>query len=183
MRVLLAWTALAAPIWASPQAPTVAPTQGNPRISVQIENRGELVIELYPQQAPQTVAHILDLVRRGFYDGVRFHRVENYPKPFIVVAGDPLTKSLPLDDPRVGTGGSGKKLPFEQNNLRFENGTVGLVRDLKDKNSGDSQFFICNGQQRFLEGTYVAFGQVVQGLEIIPKIQLGDRIVTIRQIR
>lgn len=151
--------------------------QANPRVSMEIENRGKLVIELFPKEAPKTVEHFLDLVKKGFYNGVRFHRVENKPRPFIAVTGDPLTKTLPLDDERIGTGGSGKKVPFEKNNVPFLNGTLGLVRDEKDENSGDSQFFICIGNQRFLDGRYVAFGRVVEGLELLPKIQRGDKIV------
>jgi len=158
-------------VFFSPQAAV------NPRVGMEIENRGKLVIELFPKEAPRTVEHFLDLVKKGFYNGVRFHRVENKPRPFIVVTGDPLTKTLPLDDERVGTGGSGKKVPFEKNDIPFLNGTLGLVRDEKDENSGDSQFFICIGNQRFLDGRYVAFGRVVEGLEIIPKIQRGDKIV------
>jgi cyclophilin family peptidyl-prolyl cis-trans isomerase len=152
-----------------------------PRVVIVVENRGTMVAELYPKEAPQTVSRFLALVRQNFYDGVRFHRVENNPKPFIVVTGDPLTKTLPIDDSRIGTGGSGVKIPFEKNDVQFLNGTLGLVRDQRDKNSGDSQFFICNGNQRFLEGTYVAFGRVVEGLDVIPKIQLGDKVVSIRE--
>lgn len=151
--------------------------QANPRVNMEIENRGKLVIELFPKEAPKTVEQFLDLVKKGFYNGVRFHRVENKPRPFIAVAGDPLTKTLPLDDERIGTGGSGKKVPFEKNNIPFLNGTLGLVRDEKDENSGDSQFFICIGNQRFLDGRYVAFGRVVEGLELIPKIRRGDKII------
>lgn len=142
-----------------------------------------MTIELYPDKAPKTVEHFLGLVRSGFYDGVKFHRVENDPRPFIVVTGDPLTKSLSLDDSRIGSGGSGKKVPFEKNDVAFVNGTLGLSREKNDPNSGDSQFFITNGNQRFLEGTYVAFGRVTDGLEIIPKIQRGDKIVSIKEIK
>jgi cyclophilin family peptidyl-prolyl cis-trans isomerase len=150
------------------------------RVAMSIEGRGEMLIEVYTEKAPRTASHFLSLVRSSFYDGTRFHRVENTPRPFIVVAGDPLSKSLDLDDPRIGTGGSGTKIPFEKNDLQFTNGTLGLSREKKDLNSGDSQFFICNGNQRFLEGTYTAFGRVVQGLELIPRIQRGDRIVSMR---
>lgn len=175
MTTLLATAVLAAGL-AAPQAQ-------NPQVQMTIEKRGDLVIELYPEDAPQTVAQFLRLVNTGFYNGVLFHRVENYPRPFIIVTGDPLTKTLPLTDPRIGTGGSGNKLPFEANKRSFQNGTVGLARDQKDKNSGDSQFFICNGAQKFLDGSYVAFGQVIRGLEIIPQVQLGDKVTVIKQIR
>jgi cyclophilin family peptidyl-prolyl cis-trans isomerase len=153
----------------------------NPMVQMEVQGRGAMTIELYPGKAPKTVAHFLDLVRKKFYDGVLFHRVQNKPRPFIVMTGDPLTKTLPLSDSRIGSGGSGKTVPFEKNDLAFVNGTLGLSRKKDDPNSGDSQFFITNGPQPFLEGTYVAFGRVVRGLEVIPKIELGDKIVSIRE--
>jgi cyclophilin family peptidyl-prolyl cis-trans isomerase len=137
-------------------------------------------MELYPDKAPKTVDQFTRLVRSGFYNGVLFHRVENSPRPFVVMTGDPLSKTLPLTDARIGTGGSGTKLPFEKNDLAFANGTVGLSRDKDKPNSGDSQFFITLGPQPFLEGTYVAFGRVIQGLEILRTIKLGDKIVSMR---
>ncbi|MGI8923719.1 MAG: peptidylprolyl isomerase [Fimbriimonadales bacterium] len=152
-----------------------------PTVDVNIGGRGQLTIELYPEKAPKTVAHFRKLVRDGFYDGVRFHRVQNNPRPFIVMTGDPFSKTLPLGDPKIGTGGSGSTVPFEKNDLQFVNGTLGLSRDKKDQNSGDSQFFITNGPQRFLEGTYVGFGRVIKGLDVIPKIERGDRIISIRE--
>src|SRR6185503_19252682 len=100
----------------------------SPRVAMVIAGRGQMVMELNPTKAPKTVARFLDLVKSGFYDGVAFHRVENQPRPFIVVTGDPLTKTLPIDDARIGTGGSGMKIPFEKNDLPFVNGAVGLSR-------------------------------------------------------
>ena len=155
-------------------------TVDSPRVEMMIENRGRVVMELYPDKAPKTVAHVLNLVRSGFYNGLLFHKVENSPRPFVVMTGDPLSKTLPLTDARMGTGGSGTKVPFEKNSLAFTNGTLGLSRDKDDVNSGDSQFFITLGPQPFLEGTYVAFGRVIQGLEILKTIRLGDKIVTMR---
>lgn len=158
-------------------------SQERPHVEMRIEGRGSMTIELYAADAPKTVNQFITLVRRNFYDGVRFHRVENFPRPFLIQTGDPLSKTLDLSDPRIGTGGSGTKVPFERNNIQFLNGTLGLVRDLKDPNSGDSQFFICNGNQRFLEGTYVAFGRVIKGLDLIAKVQLGERVVSIREVK
>lgn len=157
----------------------------NPRIAILVENRGQMVAELYPDAAPKTVARILELVQAKFYDGVRFHRVDNNPKPFIIVTGDPFSKGDgALNDPKIGTGGSGKKIPFEANTVKFLNGTLGLVRDQRDKaTGGDSQFFICNGNQSFLEGNYVAFGRVTEGLGIIQEIRLGDCITSIRELK
>lgn len=153
-----------------------------PRVEMNIAIRGQMVIELYPDKAPRTVEHFLALVRSGFYNGVKFHRVESNPRPFIVMTGDPLTKSLPLTDPRIGTGGSGAKVPFEKNDLAFANGTLGLSRDKAHPDSGDSQFFITLGAQPFLEGTYVAFGRVIRGLDILKSIQVGDRIESMRPL-
>jgi cyclophilin family peptidyl-prolyl cis-trans isomerase len=161
----------------------IAGLQAGPRVQVTVENKGQMTVELYPSKAPKTVDHFLGLVRSRFYDGVLFHRVENDPRPFIIVTGDPLTKSLPLDDARIGSGGSGQKVPFEKNDMPFLNGTLGLSRDKKDENSGDSQFFICNGNQRFLEGTYVPFGRVIEGIELIAKIRKGDKISSIRELK
>ncbi len=157
----------------------------NPRIAIVIEGRGQMVAELYPESAPKTTSRVLELVNQRFYDGVRFHRVDNNPRPFIVVTGDPFSKGDgPLTDPKIGTGGSGKKIPFETNSVKFLNGTLGMVRDQRDKNTGgDSQFFICNGNQTFLDGNYVAFGRVVEGLGIIQEIRLGDRVVSVRELK
>lgn len=160
----------------------LAPYAWGQKVEMVIEGRGRMVVELYPEKAPKTVARFLALVDSGFYNGVRFHRVVNSPRPFIIVTGDPLTKSLPLNDPRVGTGGSGQKIPFEKNDLKFTNGTLGMVRDVNDENSADSQFFICNGDQPFLEGTYTAFGRVVEGIEGIKQVQMGDRVALIRRL-
>src|SRR5687768_4782327 len=135
----------------------------NPQVEMTIENRGRVVIELYPNKAPKTVEHFLELVRTGFYNGILFHRVENSPRPFVVMTGDPLSRTLPLNDARIGTGGSGSTVPFEKNDMTFANGTLGLSRDKTKPNSGDSQFFITLGPQPFLEGTYVAFGRVTHG--------------------
>jgi len=151
-----------------------------PQVEMNLAGRGQIVMELYPDKAPKTVEHFLSLVRSGFYNGIKFHRVESNPRPFIVVAGDPLTKTLSLNDPRIGTGGSGVNVPFEKNDLAFANGTLGLSRDKANPNSGDSQFFITLGAQPFLEGTYVAFGRVIQGLDVLKAIRVGDRIDSIR---
>lgn len=163
-------------------AAALAPGAWAQKVEMVIEGRGRMVIELYPDKAPKTVARFLSLVESGFYNGVRFHRVVNTPRPFIIVTGDPLTKTLPLNDPKIGTGGTGQKIPFEKNDLKFTNGTLGMVRDVSDENSADSQFFICNGDQRFLEGTYTAFGRVIEGLEVIKQVQMGDRVVLMRRL-
>ncbi|HEV2547486.1 MAG TPA: peptidylprolyl isomerase [Stellaceae bacterium] len=125
--------------------------------------KGRVVIELRPDLAPKTVAHIKELTRRGFYDGLTFHRVID---GFMAQTGDPKG---------TGSGGSGQtvKAEFTQN-AHFLRGTVGLARS-PDPDSGDSQFFICFDKAPFLDGKYAIFGQVVSGMEAIDAIKKGNK--------
>jgi peptidylprolyl isomerase len=123
---------------------------------------GRVVIELRPDLAPKHVARIKELVRKGFYDGLVFHRVI---EGFMAQTGDPLGN---------GTGGSGTKLPAEFSKQPFERGTVGMARS-RDPNSGDSQFFICFAPAPFLNGQYTVWGQVTDGMDVVEKIKKGDR--------
>jgi peptidylprolyl isomerase len=122
---------------------------------------GRVVIELLPNLAPQTVAHVKDLTRRGFYDGLTFHRVID---GFMAQTGDPKGN---------GTGGSGHPVKAEFSQAHFERGTVGLAR-ANDPNSGDSQFFICFKPEPGLDGQYAIFGRVTSGMEYIDAIKKGD---------
>lgn len=123
---------------------------------------GRVVIELDPKLAPKHVARIKELTRKGFYDGLVFHRVIG---GFMAQTGDPQGN---------GTGGSGTKLPAEFSKQPFERGTAGMARS-GDPNSGDSQFFICFAPAPFLNGQYTVWGQVTQGMEFVDKIKQGDR--------
>jgi peptidylprolyl isomerase len=122
---------------------------------------GRVVIALRPDLAPKTVAHIKALTRRGFYDGLTFHRVI---AGFMAQTGDPRGD---------GTGGSGQTVPAEFSQAHFVRGTVGLAR-AQDPNSGDSQFFICFAPAPFLDGKYTVFGQVTSGMQYIDAIKKGD---------
>jgi peptidylprolyl isomerase len=122
---------------------------------------GVVVIELRPDLAPKHVARIKELTRKGFYDGLVFHRVI---QGFMAQTGDPNGN---------GTGGSGVKLPAEFTKEPFVRGTVGMARS-QDPNSGDSQFFICFAPARFLDGQYTVWGQVSKGMEFVDKIKRGD---------
>jgi len=124
--------------------------------------KGRVVIALKPDIAPLTVAHIKELTRRGFYDGLAFHRVID---GFMAQTGDPKGN---------GTGGSGQNVKAEFNqNAHFQRGTLGLAR-AQDPDSGDSQFFICFKATPFLDGQYTVFGEVVSGMEFIDAIKKGD---------
>jgi peptidylprolyl isomerase len=120
-----------------------------------------VVIQLRPDKAPKTVARIKELVRQGFYDGTPFHRVI---PGFMAQGGDPTG---------TGTGGSGRTLPAEFNDIRHERGTVSMARS-SNPNSADSQFFICFAPAPHLDGQYTAFGQVIEGMEFVDRIKKGS---------
>jgi len=121
---------------------------------------GDVIIEMYPDVAPNHVARIKELVRQGFYDGLKFHRVID---GFMAQTGDPLGN---------GTGGSGQKLKAEFNSKHHGRGAVSMAR-AQDPDSADSQFFICFQDAGFLDGQYTVWGQVVSGMEFVDNIKRG----------
>jgi len=123
--------------------------------------KGRVVIELRPDLAPKTVARIKELTRKGFYDGIVFHRVI---AGFMAQTGDPTG---------TGTGGSGQNIKAEFSQAHFVRGSVGMARSASP-DSADSQFFICFAPAPFLDGKYTLFGQVVSGMEYIDAIKKGD---------
>ncbi len=128
---------------------------------------GQIVIKLYADKAPNTVATFMKKVNEGFYDGLTFHRVI---PGFMAQGGDPLG---------TGTGGGSQK--SELNNIPFVRGTIGLARGPNIEISNDSQFFICFTTEgcQHLTGDYVNFGEVISGLEVLDKIVQGDKILKI----
>ena len=138
------------------------------RMTIQMD-KGNIVIQLSPKAAPRTVARVVELIQKKFYDGLTFHRVE---PNFVVQGGDPKGD---------GTGGSGVKLKAEFNSKRHVTGTVSLARS-SDPDSADSQFFICLSPQPYLDGKYTVIGQVISGMDVVRRIQRGDvmRHVTIQ---
>ena len=125
--------------------------------------QGKVVIAMRPDLAPNHVAHIKKLVREGFYDGIVFHRVID---GFMAQTGCPHG---------TGTGGSGKKLKAEFNKEPHVRGTVSMAR-ANDPNSGDSQFFICFDDARFLDKQYTVWGKVTEGMENVDKIKRGEPV-------
>ncbi len=124
---------------------------------------GRITILLRPDLAPKTVAQIKTLTKRGFYNGIVFHRVID---GFMAQTGDPTG---------TGTGGSDlPNVPAEFSKAPFKRGTLGMAR-AEDPNSGNSQFFICLADSDFLDGQYTVFGQVVSGMDVVDKIKKGDK--------
>ncbi|MAZ48696.1 MAG: peptidylprolyl isomerase [Halobacteriovoraceae bacterium] len=127
---------------------------------------GDIIIELDQRNAPLTSERIKALTQEGFYNGLPFHRVI---PGHLIQTGDPTG---------TGEGGSGKNIPFEENDLPHLEGSVAMARKELDKNSGDSQFFICLRDNSKLNGIYVVFGKVTSGLEVAKQISKGDKIIT-----
>jgi peptidylprolyl isomerase len=121
---------------------------------------GRVVIKLRPDLAPNHVARIKELARRGFYDGLTFHRVI---PGFMAQTGDPQGN---------GSGGSGKNIKAEFSHEHFGRGVVGMARS-SSFDSADSQFFITTGDAGFLDGKYTVFGQVLSGMEFVDKLAAG----------
>lgn len=135
----------------------------NPIATIQIENYGDIKIELYPKIAPNTVNNFIYLANTGFYDGLKFHRVI---KGFMAQAGCPKGN---------GSGNAGYFIKGEfsangiENNLKHEKGIVSMARS-SGYNTASSQFFIMDGTAEHLDGLYSGFGKVISGYDILNKI-------------
>ena len=142
-------------------------------------NRGTIVAELYEKEAPLTVANFEKLANGGFYDGVKFHRVI---ADFVVQGGDPQSRDLPAGDPRIGSGGPGYRIKCEtQGNPRtHEVGALSMAHAGKD--TGGSQFFMVLSEEntRHLNGVHTVFGKIVEGLDVMKKLQKNDSMTTVR---
>jgi peptidyl-prolyl cis-trans isomerase B (cyclophilin B) len=128
-------------------------------------SEGEMVAEFWPDVAPKTVENFKKLATSGFYDGTAFHRII---KGFMIQGGDPLTK----DESKKGswgTGDPGYKIQAEFNQKSHEKGVLSMARS-QDPNSAGSQFFICHGAPKFLDGQYTAFGKLIKGEDVLEKI-------------
>jgi cyclophilin family peptidyl-prolyl cis-trans isomerase len=125
--------------------------------------KGRAVIALRPDLAPQHVARIKELARKGFYDGIVFHRVID---GFMAQTGDPTG---------TGMGGSGQKLKAEFSREPHVRGTASMAR-AQNPDSADSQFFLCFDDAPFLNGQYTVWGKVTEGMENIDKIKRGEPV-------
>ena len=133
---------------------------------IALEKGGEIRIELFPEDAPKTVENFVTLATKGFYDGLRFHRVVS---GFVAQGGDPKGD---------GTGGPGYTIKAEFNQQKHVRGTVAMARSAQPDSAG-SQFYITFGPQPHLDGSYTVFGQVVSGMEHVDAIVQGDRMTSI----
>lgn len=138
-------------------------------------SKGTIVAELFDTEVPNTVANFEKLANSQFYDGTRFHRVIH---DFMIQGGDPLSRDL--GNPRVGTGGPGYKIKCEtaRNTHKHVAGTLSMAHAGKD--TGGSQFFICHGPQRHLDGVHTVFGQVTKGMDVVLEIKQNDVVHSIR---
>ena len=136
----------------------------NPIVTFEMENGKTFKAELYPEKAPNTVNNFLSLVKKGFYNGVIFHRII---AGFMIQGGDP--------DGR-GTGGPGYHIKgefsgngFKQNDLKHERGVLSMAR-AQHPDSAGSQFFVMHAEADYLDGQYAAFGKVIEGMETVDEI-------------
>jgi cyclophilin family peptidyl-prolyl cis-trans isomerase len=140
--------------WSSP--PAMAIDQNKTYTAKVSTSMGDIDIELYPKDAPQTVNNFVFLSREGFYDNVKFHRIM---KDFMVQTGDPTG---------TGTGGPGYRFADEPISRNYEKGTVAMAN--AGPNTNGSQFFIVHGSNVGLQKNYVIFGKVTNGADVLDKI-------------
>jgi peptidyl-prolyl cis-trans isomerase B (cyclophilin B) len=136
--------------------------------------KGTFEIETYPQHAPKTVAHIVGLVEKKFYTGLRVHRVV---RNFVVQLGDPQTRDM-SKQAAWGTGGSGKPIGVAEfgKGLKHAIGIVSMAH-AGDPAKADSQFFIVIGPASHLDGKHQIWGRVTTGMDVVNKLAVPDRII------
>lgn len=217
LSVLLVMTALViggcgtqtadSPVSQNPEtnAPTSNLARLNGKATVVLQIKGSPVtIEVDGENAPVTAGNFVDLVERGVYDGLNFHRVVREPEPFVVQGGDPQSKDPNAPIGALGTGGfvdpatsqtryipleivpQGQNQPVYSNTLQsaginnppklqHTRGAVAMARS-PDPNSASSQFYVALSDLPFLDGDYAVFGYVTDGMDVVDRIQEGDRI-------
>lgn len=192
-----------------PNLPTTSPTTSLPKLegtaTVIMTVKGEpITIEVNGSDAPITAGNFVDLVNRGVYNGLAFHRVVRQPEPFVVQGGDPQSKDTKFPSEKLGTGGfidpannqprlipleikskTGKTPIYsktfkdagisESPKLTHTRGAVAMARSAFP-DSASSQFYITLAELKFLDGNYAVFGYVKEGMNVVDKIQQGDRI-------
>lgn len=144
-----------------------------PRIVFVMATGKTFTITTDPKSSPKTVAHILQLVKEHFYDRQRVHRVEDW----VTQWGDPLSRTKPMSDPKMGDGGSGHDVPFEMSGVDWDRSLVGVASEGLQL-GGDSQLFVLKKPAWRLFHSYAVVGKVTQGMDVVDGIKKGDRIRT-----
>lgn len=146
------------------------------RAKIEMENGGEMTLELYPETAPLTVENFVKLAKEGFYDGLLFHRVI---EGFMIQGGDPTG---------TGMGGPGYQIKGEfaangvKNPLKHTRGVISMARSARPDSAG-SQFFIMHRDAPHLDGQYAAFGKMTDGFEVLDEIASADTDSSDRPIK
>ena len=135
----------------------------NPMVTFTMKDGGVIKAELYPETAPNTVNNFISLIKQHFYDGLIFHRVI---RGFMIQGGDPQGTGMGGPDYSIKGEFSGNGF---ENNLKHDAGVLSMARSM-DPNSAGSQFFIMHKTSPHLDGSYAAFGKVVEGLEVVNRI-------------
>jgi cyclophilin family peptidyl-prolyl cis-trans isomerase len=153
------------------QPPAVQKSPGAGAIIVFETVKGNIEFETYPEEAPKTVAHVIALVKKNFYNGLRFHRAESN---FLVQVGDPTSRDMS----RMaywGRQGSGTPIGLAEITKKRKNvvGAVGMAHS-GDPKTADSQIYITRRAAPDLDGKYTVFGKVLKGMDVVGRIQKGD---------
>ncbi|MGH7308030.1 MAG: peptidylprolyl isomerase [Candidatus Rokuibacteriota bacterium] len=133
---------------------------------ITLEGGAEIRLQFFPEDAPKTVENFVTLTKKGFYNGLTFHRVV---PGFVVQGGDPKGN---------GSGGPGYTIKAEFNKRKHERGALSMARSQHPDSAG-SQFYITYGPQPHLDGNYTVFGQVTSGMEHVDRIKQGDRMKSV----
>ena len=170
-RTVLACAAVAAWMVTAGVVSAQTPAPGNPVVVMELQ-KGTVTIELFAKDAPKTVENFVNLVKSNFYNRQHFHRVES----FVVQVGDPDSKAMERRE-TWGRRGNGKPIGIAEINKKFthKKGAVGMAH-AGDPTKADSQFYITKLPKKIPEGKYAIFGQVIGGMDVVDKIELGDLI-------
>ena len=133
---------------------------------ITLDNGQKIRIDFFPEDAPKTVENFVTLAKKGFYDGLTFHRIV---PDFVVQGGCPKGN---------GTGGPGYQIKAEFNKQKHLRGSVAMARSQHPDSAG-SQFYITYGPTPHLDGNYTVFGKVVEGMEHVDRIKQGDRMSSV----
>ncbi|HSE43099.1 MAG TPA: peptidylprolyl isomerase [Acidobacteriota bacterium] len=140
-------------------------TAPDPEIAVLDTTMGKITFEFYPNAAPKHVENFKALARKGFYDGVKFHRVI---KGFMIQAGDPNSKDN--DPSNDGAGNAGYTLKAEFSSIQHKRGIVSMARRGDSVDTASCQFFIVHQDSSHLDNQYTVFGRVISGMDVVDKI-------------